>query len=359
MPKLIVFIGNCQAQTLAKLYSDMIAPRTGETIHYIASYQPTDAAAARLVAEADVVVRQVLDFVPSTNALPTSARLVLFPLISAAFLWPCSGSRHPRSAPAPHLDQAGPYSAELGDSFLDRMIARGVPADEAVEIYLATDLPALRHVDRMRELVLDKQHQRDVSCGGYPFAETIDGRIGSEPLFRTAHHPAMTLTLLLAMEVFERMGASAESLAAISAYRGNLFPPTEAPIHPAIASHFGLTYADAQTRYRFHDEGGFTFAEFARRYMDYAWNPDLPLGFHLANQGEDAQAIEVLRRAVVASPRSLRGQTVLGALLERQGLLEEALDCARKASALAPEAEHLQRLIAHRERALAKEGLLF
>ena len=39
------------------------------------------------------------------------------------------------------------------------------------------------------------------------------------------------------------------------------------PIHPSVARHFGLQWADAETRYRFHDEGYLTFAEFVQRYV--------------------------------------------------------------------------------------------
>jgi tetratricopeptide (TPR) repeat protein len=347
MPRHLVFIGNCQTDTLAVLYRAIVAPRTGERVSYLASYLGADAAAAATVASADVVVRQVLDFAPRTDELEAQARSVLVPLIAAPFLWPCSGRAHPRNAPAPYLDPSGPYDAELGDSFLDRMIAREVPAEAAVAEYLATDIVALRHVDRMQEISLQRQRAREHACGGYGLTDAILARLGREKLFRTVNHPERALTLLLAAEVFERIGVPAECLDALPQYPGPLFPATEAPIHPGIARHFGLSYGDAAARYRFFDEGRFTFAEYAYRYMNYEWNPDLPHGLHLAHSGYPLQAILLLRQAVAASPGSATGHAVLGDLLAAQGRPEEATACARRALELEPDNAHYQGRYAH------------
>jgi tetratricopeptide (TPR) repeat protein len=347
MPRHLVFIGNCQTDTLSVLYRAVVSPLTGEQVSYLPSYVAADTAAAALVAGADVVVRQVLDFAPQTDELASQARSVLVPLISAPYLWPCSGRAHPRNAPAPYLDPSGPYDAELGDSFLDRMIAREVPAEAAAAEYLAVDIVALRHVDRMREISLDRQRAREEACGGYRLTEAIEARLPREKLFRTVNHPERPLTLLLAAQAFERIGVPAECLAALESYPGPLFPATEAPIHPAVARHFGLSYADAGARYRFFDEGRFTFEDYARRYMTYEWNPDLPHGLHLAHSGFPRQAIIMLRRALVASPGSATGHAVLGDLLAGQGELAEATACARRAAELEPDNAHFQGRYAH------------
>jgi tetratricopeptide (TPR) repeat protein len=288
------------------------------------------------------------------GASETGALCVLLPLISALSMCPCSGRAHPRNAPAPYLDPSGPYDAELGDSFLDRMIARQVPAEAAVAEYLAVDIVALRHVDRMREISIERQRAREQVCGGYRLTDAIEARLPSEKLFRTVNHPERPLTLLLAAQAFERIGVPADCLAALEHYPGPLFPATEAPIHPAVARHFGLRYADAGARYRFFDEGRFTFEESARRYMNYEWNPDLPHGLHLAHGGDPQQAIMLLRRAVAASPGSATGHAVLGDLLASQGELAEAVACAGRAAELEPENAHFQGRYAHIKSLLAE-----
>ena len=319
---------------------------------YFASYVPADANAAEKVLGADVIVRQVLDFAPQTDDLCARGRTVLVPLISAPFLWPNSGRPHPRNAPAPYLEASGAYGADLGDSFLDRLIMRNVPVDAAVAEYLAADVAAVRHVDRMREIVLDKQRVRDAACGGYNFGDIIDMRLASEPLFRTANHPERPLTFLLAEKVFERIGVSSDLIAKVREYPGHLFPATKAPIHPSIARHFGLSYADAATRYRFFDEGSYTFEEYAHRYMGYVWNADLPLGMHLARNGDQLEAIAVLRQAVAALPRSPAAHAILSDLLARHEQPAEAVALARRASELEPDNAHLRSRVGHLEAAL-------
>jgi tetratricopeptide (TPR) repeat protein len=343
----VVFLGNCQAGTLALLYRTVIAPETGERVTYLASYVAADEKAASEVASAGLLVRQRLDFAPKTDGLTTVGRTVEFPLVSAPFLWPCSGRRRAADLPAPHLDPLGAYNAELGDSFLDNLIARGVPPAEAVEHYRAADIVSLRHVDRMREMVLDKQRARDEACDGYEIASYIDSRINSQKLFRTANHPELPLTFHLAAQVFQRMGVSDALVAKALDYKGGLFPDTEAPIHPSILAHFNLAYADANTTYRFYDEGRFTFADYAYRYMEGAWNAELYLGFHLAQIGNADEAIATLRRALDRSPGSSRGHSVLANLLSGKGNLDEAVIHSGQATQLAPENDHLKRVHEH------------
>ncbi|GAN77998.1 WcbI family polysaccharide biosynthesis putative acetyltransferase [Acidisphaera rubrifaciens] len=347
MPRLIAFFGNCQSGSLCTLYERCVVPITGDRVAYIASYSDLDSSGADTVASADILVNQVLDFAPDPRQVSASTRVVLVPHVAAPFLWPCSGTPHPSNSPAPYLDPSGPYDAELGDSFLNKLIAQNVPPELAVFEYLAADIPRLRQVDRMREIALDRQRMRDQACGGYGVADLIDSRIASEKLFCTVNHPERMLALRLAAEVFERIGVPGECLDAVEAYTDRLFPPNEAPIHPAVARHFGLSYADANTRYRFFDEGRFTFTEYAHRYMNYAWNPDLPFGMHLAREGQHEQAIEVLQRAVEASPGSAAGRAVLADLLADRGEIAEAAKLAKRAAELEPTDAHINARAAH------------
>lgn len=181
MVRRVVFVGNCQLYTLSSLYGRVVPPESGDKIAYVASYQDANPEQRRTIAEADVLVQQVLDFAPRIGSVATAATILLVPHIAGAFFWPHTGQPHPKNAPAPFLDEGGPYPAELGDSFLNRMIAAGVPAKDAVRSYLATDVATVRRVDRLQELVLDKQRARDKECG-YDFADLISARFRQEQL---------------------------------------------------------------------------------------------------------------------------------------------------------------------------------
>ncbi len=332
---------------LASLYRRLVVPETEDAVDYVAAYQNASSEERCKIRDADVLVSQVLDFVPRIGDLETRAVVHLVPHITAAFLWPHTGSPHPRNTPAPLLDASGPYPAEIGDSFMNRMIAEKVPADEAVARYLATDVAKVRKLDRLMELFLDRQRKRDVACG-FHFADFIEGNFRTSRLFRTPNHPETPLSVMLATEVFGRIGVDGAITATMETQPpSNLFPATEAPLHPSVIAHFGLTYADAQTRYRYFSEGSFTFAEYASRYMRYEWNSTLVEGFHLAREGHTEPAVVALERAVALSPRSSAGHSVLSEMLARQGRTRESIERAFQAVILEPSNDHFQRRLDH------------
>jgi tetratricopeptide (TPR) repeat protein len=299
----------------------------------------------------------VLDFAPRIGDLDTAATVHLVPHVTAAFLWPCSGRPHPKNQPHRYSDASGPYNGELGDSYLDRLILDGVPPDEAVARFMEADIAGLRNAERMQEIVLEKQRSRDAMCG-YAFADFIDANFRTKKLFRSPNHPEIPLSILLASEVFGRLGVDGKIIEGMQANPpGGLFPPTETPIHPSILRHFGLNFLHVETRYRFFEEGSFTCAEFAKRYMQYEWNPLLGEGYELARNGQRDAAIEVFRRAVQRSPRSAAGRASLSDLLATRGELDEAVILAVEAHALEPQNAHYRSRLDHITSQLeAREG---
>jgi hypothetical protein len=339
MTRSIVFLGNCQAETLAHLYQRVIGADSdsGDDVHFLPSYEVATGEQRRLIADADVLVRQVLDFAPKIGDLETRAVTHLVPHITGAFLWPYTGSPHPRNFPASMLDKSGPYAAELGDSFLNRLILENVAVDVAVERYLDAEVGKLKDLDRLQELVLRKQRDRDRICG-YNFANYIEAGFRDQSLFRSPNHPEIPLTMRIASELFGRLGVHAKLLSEMVLNPPDgLFPPSETPIHPGVIEHFNLRFATKFTRFRYFDEGRFTFEEYARRYMCFEWNPSLAEGFHLMRSGLKDEAFDVLQRAIKDSPRSAIGRFILSGLLSERGRLSEAYDMANEAALLEPE----------------------
>jgi len=335
----VVFVGNCQLDTLANLYRRVAGSESDDSVAYVPSYIDADAGQRRIIKEADVLVQQVLDFAPRIGDVATHATIHLVPHVAGAFFWPYTGQPHPRNAPAPFLDESGPYPAELGDSFLNRMIAAGVPAELAVRNYLATDVAKIRRVDRLQELVLDKQRSRDLACG-YSFADLISARFRQERLFRSPNHPEVRLTMMLAGEVFTRVGIATHLIERmVKSPPGALFPPSETPVHPSIIEHFGLEFMGPDTRYKYFNEGSFTFEEFADRYMRFEWNPDLAKAFHLFWAQQFDAAVPVFEAAVRSSPRAAAAHFVLSDLLARQGRFADAVEPAQQAVLLEAENE--------------------
>jgi hypothetical protein len=121
---------------------------------------------------------------------------------------------------------------------------------------------AYKRLDRLKDLVLDKQRTRDRACG-YDFAEIVETRFRIESLFRSPNHLEIPLTMTLAEHLFSRLGMDPAIVTASAANPPpGLFPISAPPIHPRVAEKFGLTFAEADTRYRYFDDGGFTFEEY-------------------------------------------------------------------------------------------------
>jgi hypothetical protein len=338
----IVFVGNCQIGMLADVYRRLVATETGDEVSYVPAYENATQKQRCLIATADVLVRQVLEFVPRIGELDTGATIHSVPNVTAAFLWPHAGSAHPRNAPAPLLDASGPYPGEIGDSFLNRMLAQNTPADAAVARYLDMDVPRVRNVDRLMELILDRQRARDEACG-FNFADYIAANFRKQRLFLTPHHPATRMAIVLAAEVFGRIGVDTRIINAMQANPpSGLLPATEAPLHPSVIAHFGLREVTAETRYRYYNEGSFSFAEYAFRYMNFTWNPALAEGLHLYRINRTDEAVGVLERALKLSPRSALGHFVLAELMLRKGQFRQAIELAFKATLLEPQNAHFQ-----------------
>ena len=335
----VVFVGNCQIESMITVYRRFISDSCHKNVKYIKSYASLDGAGREALDEADLIVEQVQDFAAKSGVadLGPQARRVRVPVVHGGFLWPFAGQPHPAN-PAPAWFRAtGAYGAEMGDAFLNRMLRRGVAADAAVAEYLALDINAAMPLDRLYEVGMEKQRARDAATG-ISIAPLIEAHFRTEALFLTPYHPNLRLMLELCAQVFAAMGARAADIALMRrGLRATPVPKDELPVHPGVARHFGLAWADGARRYRFLNEGAFTFAEYATRYMHCTWNAALEEGLAVA-RGPDADAAEaLLRQGLAVSPDSTAGLRALSNVLERQQRHDEALALARQAVALDPE----------------------
>lgn len=331
---IVAFYGTCQLAAVEAVVRAHLARAHGLETFFVAAWTDlSDTDRARIEA-ADVFVGQRLRFGCSAEGIAARGRPVIVPLIDNAFLWPFAGEAHPRNTVHP-FHPYGPYPAEFGDRFLNRQIAEGVDPDVAAERYLALDVNAVVRLDRLREMSIDHQHHLDAETGFRmtPFVEAYQ----PAPLFRTAYHFELGLLHELAAQVVTRLGlGTAEASLLRRLARQNPMLDAWLPIHPAVAQHFGLSYGDAATRYRYFDEGAFTFAEYARRYVAYAWNRPLHEGAHLALAGQDAAAVPLLREGVALSPGSAHAHWRLAQSLERTGDVAGMTAAAARAVVLAP-----------------------
>ncbi|WP_428492541.1 WcbI family polysaccharide biosynthesis putative acetyltransferase [Rhodopila sp.] len=338
-----VFVGNCQMDALSRLYHRVLPAGSDHIVTYIASYNDATPSAMQAVADATAVVQQVLISASRIGELPTHGKVYLVPHVSAAFLWPYAGTPHPLNRPEPVLEPSGPYNAELGDGFLNRKIAAGVAPNIAIADYLTAEASIIKRAERMMELHLQKQRDRDEACG-IPIAARISEHLSTRQ-FRSRNHPEPSMSTWIAGEVFTRMGEDPAAIARLIASQPDVFPPTETPIHPAVARHFGLFSALPERQYRFFEEGSFTFIEYADRYMRYDWNALLAEALYVMRQQRTDSALAKLKLALSTAPRSTIARLAFAEASAQLGQLEDAIDYAYQAIKIEPDGVLVKRLV--------------
>lgn len=334
----VIMIGNCQIQSLYGLYLRFAERSAGQNITYIRSYEDISDDARLAIQAADIVIEQVQDFKPTADiaGIPTNAKRIPVPVVNAGFLWPFAGQPHPNNPIRPFCE-GGPYGAESSDSYLNRMIKKGVEPESAVQQYADLDMNSVVNLDRMYEMSMDKQRQRDEATG-FKIADVIATHLRDEPVFRTPYHPNLRVAMSLATQLFERMDVHRADIDRMRrSIRVTPFPKEELPFHPSVRRHFGLRFVTDDHRYRFMNEGYFTFEEFALRYMNCTWNEPLEEGLALTRRGELKAARERLLAGLALTPHSAEGRSALSTVLDGLGEPEEAILEVRRAIAADPE----------------------
>ncbi len=351
----VLFVGNCQAEALYGAYKAWIAPNRGEIVDYVAAYEEASEAAHDKLRRADIIALQVTDSEQevSLTKMQITARVVLFPMVTAHFIWPFSGGAHPRDADIP----AGfhkVFTGVFGDKWLDRHLAHEHDPRSLAAQYRDADIVSDARLERLVELVTLRQEERDsradMSVGKY-----IMSNIAEKRMFLQAHHPDLDLFVYMLREVFERLGCKANEIAhAVSHYRYSPFPSEEPPIHPRIAEYLGLRWVKPDLKYRFAFGELVTWDQFIDRYVEHEWNEPLQRCLSMAYQNRPAAELELLEselESTAARYDSAHGYFALADTRQKLGKQEAALQAIQQALAIDP--TYLASAVRHAEILLA------
>ena len=341
--KQVRFVGNCQASAIAVFYRNFVGAANGEDVEVIQDLGMDAAALRQAVQGTDVVVVQERDFKHglSKEELGGSFEVFAFPMVMAGFLWPYANEAHVQNVSEGEISD-GPYPAQLGDSFLNRLISAGVSPDEALERYLALDIARTTHLDRLMELYLDRQRTRDAATG-FNVASSIEANFRTRRLFLTAEHPGAWLFGVMATQLFDAMNVpSTVTETAITTLVRSPFPPSELPLHPGVIDYFKLSFASPGDVYTFRDEGRFSFNDYVLRYMRYESNALLREAIHMVGREDPSITLQRLEPALAQSPSSIAGHRYKGDLLRMLSRLGEAETAYREAIRLDPEDTDIQ-----------------
>jgi tetratricopeptide (TPR) repeat protein len=341
----IAFVGNCQALALKGAFDYFVQPHLGWETIYVPTYD-TGAAISDASTFRDVTtcVRLVLDpaeMLPPPGLDP-SVRIIDVPFVTAGWLWPYHGTRHPH---ADRLKYNIDVMIDCADAFINRYIVSGIDEEQTVTNYMQIDAKSIIGLDRRHELLTAKQRERD-RITGFTTTDFIESRIRTELLFSTPFHPKLRLERYLALECFSRLGVPKEVLGTMEEYYTDTFyPRLQVPIHPVVAKHFGLAYGGPDDTYQWLNAGRVTFAEYIRRYRVWDTDVELGAGLDLFHNRQFEEAIVLLRQAVTKTPDSVMANLSLCESLLAVSRPAEAAAAGEAALKLLADDWHLQRVV--------------
>ncbi len=206
--------------------------------------------------------------------LPESCARVTVPTLHFNSLWPLM-AEDPRNVPEP----GAPYGRipfGMGDRLALRVIETVADPAARRAAYDATDLRSVANLARSHELEVRNCFAREQGCdvrvAGYVMSHFRDKR-----LYYTHNHPTGELMFFVLAQLFavpvlrdliqlpyDRLVVGARAWADGS----NVFGGEEAPIHPAVAEHFGLRWWRRDLTYAWLAERR-TFDQWIDWYLTY------------------------------------------------------------------------------------------
>lgn len=154
----------------------------------------------------------------------------------------------------------------FGDIYLDTLTDKGLRAAEAVHFCLKADLAKLYDLDAIVAESQALECQREAGSV-IELVDFVAAHWREEQLFTTVNHPGPRLMLMVANAVLHALNLPPMPEKVIHENSISCDPHFHLAIHPAVARHFGLPFADENTRYPVYGRR-MTYREYALCYAD-------------------------------------------------------------------------------------------
>jgi Polysaccharide biosynthesis enzyme WcbI len=238
----IGFIGNCQAALLHRGFR-RVAPAYYKTFYHFFEVPKTAHAAARDdLSSCDLLLMQDiqdLEHYPLRDAIRPGAKIVQFPFLRFAALWPFDDFNGMRDGGARMQDDPAHHTTIYYDGLLGRL--RRLIADPQARFETYKSLDVKGAIDPLR--VLDFETRRlealdarfDCRIGGFILSE-----FRRQQLFFTVNRPNGLLLRMLLDYIFKRLDLD---LTPPRATDLDELSSIKVPIHPRVAARLGLSWA--------------------------------------------------------------------------------------------------------------------
>jgi hypothetical protein len=263
MGRLIVW-GNCQAAALYEVLKRIPAVTSRwDVVHH--ELWASGATRARDLAQfdgCDVLLAQDLrDWRahPRAASLDAGTRVVGFPFLYFAALWPFDGHQNGNDPGWRY----GEGEAQFGfsDALLGRL--RAEEPDPAVRLarYRALDVPDLPDIARYAAFE-EARLLRDDARLGSSLGRFVVERYRRDRLFHAITHPALPLLARLATEVLARLEIDAGAIEVL-----DYLAYFQVPVHPEVVRMLALEWVDGSTSYNFQNREALSWEAYVTRYI--------------------------------------------------------------------------------------------
>jgi len=238
---------------------------------------PDDALAAceLVIEEASPWKRQHALSDEERDKLPSTCEVLRVPTIHFNSLWPLMIA-DPRNTPDPPDAPWGRLPFPMGDRLALSVMNGSKDTRERLSAYWTTDLHSVVNVGRNHELELTDMFAREVGCD-IQIAAYVAANFKQRRLFYMHHHPTPELITFALIQILSKQPVRRimnRPLTAVITDAPNWiaerrpFPGADAPIHPAVAKFFDLSwYRDDMT---YHWLGvDYTFEDWIAFYINY------------------------------------------------------------------------------------------
>jgi hypothetical protein len=266
--QVIVVVGNCQAEDIARNMSHVTALQDGSDIHTIALHKTpavTPEQTAVLQRANHVLAQNIAEFATSgiEAVISEHAKLSRFPYLPLRSLWPFDTFMFGRDELA-QADIAAGGVVRFGDGLLGAL-RKAIPDPEArFQAYRSLDVPMpLAPIERLFEVeaagLLSLDRTFDMNIGQHIVAHAKERR-----LFHWIGHANADVYWLLTSLCLRHIGIgeSAMPTGLLDAWS-----TIQAPIHPEVVRRLGLTWLDPEQIYHYAPIGHITWETYIRTYI--------------------------------------------------------------------------------------------